>query len=288
MLKKHASRILIFAGLLVLLLTYQNCSTNSSFESDNSNSSEKSTGSSVIGGNGEPYGGKITRYQSYMEGFYCDSSDGQKVASPYAIVEKIGDTFKLVKEACETKNEVLSSKLFIETQANNTVTFDFRRFYKDQDFINDVLLPKFNFDESMCAETIESRILRTYGTVNLTPEQMKIAKADYVEVKVFSMFYGQRFAEIQIVKNMPLIISYPDRNLVIEKFRLDALNANIQAESVSYSSQSSSYIMNMEIGRNLNAPIGLKVNYEGSISFSNASTKLTNIGLTCAIYPHFK
>lgn len=138
------------------------------------------------------------------------------------------------------------------------------------------------------AETIESRILRTYGTVNLTPEQMKIAKADYVEVKVFSMFYGQRFAEIQIVKNMPLIISYPDRNLVIEKFRLDALNANIQTESVSYSSQSSSYIMNMEIGRNLNAPIGLKVNYEGSISFSNASTKLTNIGLTCAIYPHFK
>lgn len=284
---KLASRILIIAGFLILFLSFQNCSTNSSFESESSSSNEKSSGNSTIGGNGEPYGGKITRYQSYMEGFYCSTSDGQKIASPYSVVEKIGDTLKLVKEACEAKNEVLSSKLFIETQVNNTATFDFRRFYKDQDFINDVLLPKFNFDESLCAETMESRILRTYGTVNLTPEQMKTAKADYVEVKVFSMFYGQRFAEIQIVKNMPLIITYPDRNLVIEKFRLDALRADIQTDSVSYLSENSSDNFNMEIGRNINVPIGLKANYEGTISFSSASANLTNIRLSCPIYPHF-
>lgn len=287
MLTKLASRILIIAGFLFLFLSFQNCSSNSSFESESSSSSEKSSGNSTIGGNGEPYGGKITRYQSYMEGFYCSSSDGQKIASPYSVIEKVGDTLKLVKEACETKNEVLSSKLFIETQVNNTATFDFRRFYKDQDFINDVLLPKFNFDESLCAETMESRILRTYGTVILTPEQMKTARADYVEVRVLSMFYGKRFAEIQIVKNLPLIISYPDRNLVIEKFRFDALSADIQKESVSYLNENTSDIFNMEIGRSINAPIGLKVNYEGTISFSNATTKLTNIGLNCAIYPHY-
>lgn len=284
---KLASRILIIAGFLILFLSFQNCSSNSSFESESTSSSEKSSGTSTIGGNGEPYGGKITRYQSYMEGFYCSSNDGKKIASPYSVVEKVGETLKLVKEACETKNEVLNSKVFIETQANNTATFDFRRFYKDQDFINDVLLPKFNFDESFCEETVESRILRTYGAVNLTPEQMKTAKADYVEVKLFSMFYGQRFAEIQIVRNMPLVITYPDRNLVIEKFRLDNLSANFMTDSVSYLSLNSSDNFSMEIGRGINVPIGLKANYEGTLSFSNESINISGIRVSCPIYPHF-
>lgn len=285
--KKNVFRYMTFLCIASLVILFQNCSGSSPFESSNSQSSEKSNGNSTIGGNGEPYGGKISKYQSYMEGFYCTSSDGQKVPSPYSIVEKNESTFKLVKQACEDKNELLNPLLFSENTANNTATFDYRRFYKNQDFINDVILPKFNFDESFCEETVESRILRTYGTANLTPDQMKTAKADNVEIKIFSMFYGQRFAEVTITKDLPIILLSAVTNLTIEKYHVDIPTANIQAATVFYQSPTISNYLNMTIGKNSSLPINITGRYEGILDYSNSSVNLTNIKISCPIYPHY-
>lgn len=280
-------KLLQIAVFILLVTFFQNCAGSNPFESSSSQSNEKSSGNSTIGGNGEPYGGKIGKYQSYMEGFYCTSSDGQKVASPYSIIEKTGDSYKLVKQACEDKNELVNPITFIENPNNNTATYDFRRFYKNQDFINDVLIPKFNFDESFCDETIESRMLRKYGTANLTPDKLKTAKADYVEIKVFSMFYGYRFAEIRITKDLPLIISAPDANLVIESYKVDISSANIQLDNVVYAAQSTNSQLSMTIGRNKNIPTALKANYEGVLNYTDGSVNLSNIQVSCPIYPHF-
>lgn len=284
--KLNVPRYIAIIAVATIVVLFQNCSGTSPFESSSSSTSEKS-GNPTIGGNGEPYGGKISKYQSYMEGFYCPSSDGNNVPSPYAIVEKNGDTFKLVKQACEDKNEVLNPALFSEDSINNSATFDFRRFYKNQDFINDVLLPKFNFDESMCEETVESRLLRKYGTTMLTPDQMKSATADNVEIKVFSMFYGKRFAEISIIKDLPIIILSPVRDLKVEKYTVDIPTADIQATSVFYESTASTNSINMTIGKDKNLPVNIKGRYVGTLEYSNTTVNLSNIKITCAIYPHY-
>lgn len=276
-------KLIAVACSLLLLIAFQNCGLTGKQLSAISSSSEKSVSEpQTVGGNGEPYGGKITKYNAFKEGFYCTNSAGETVASPYSVIEKDGESYKLVTEACQPKNEPVDVTKLSVIGNPTTPVFDYLRFYPEQDLMS-ILSPKFNFEETLCNETLESSLYRKYGTSSLTPLQMQDAVVDSVMVRIISSFYGTRIAQVEIKENVS--ISHPStqpiRPILIS---LDLSKATILSTSVAYSNSQGNFQMN--IAKSNSLPASLNGNYLGLLSVSTTEASISSAKLTCPIYPH--
>lgn len=264
-------RVLIIAPVLaILIVSFQNCA---GFKPEN-------LASNSNGGNGEPYSGKPDVFYSFTEGFTCKDESGADIPSPIMIIEKLGDVYKLKEEACEATDEILTSSSI--TVNTDSLDFDFRNFVPAMTPA-EFTQASYQFVESRCTETLQSRLLREYGSPMLSPEQMNTAVADDIEITVFSSYSGVRRANIKVRNNVPLQ-GAPTSPIETVSYIIPDIVMTPAGSTSQYLRGVEDF--NMTIARPAAAPPELAVNFEATMSANWGDATFSNVGLSCSIFPH--
>lgn len=202
--------------------------------------------------------------------------------SPIMIIEKTGSVYKVTQEACVQKADLIAGADLTLNSENQTIDYDFRRFQPAVS-ISHFTQSQYLFVESRCLETLESRLQREYGQGALSPEEMRTAKADEVEVIVQSNYEGLRFALVKIKKDSPVQSTSVVQTDSVAYFIAD-LTLELGAHSLEYLTGSNEF--HMTAAHPTAIPLDLKVMYEGEMSMNKGGVSLSNVKLSCSIYPH--
>lgn len=275
---KRFLRVIFHVCLLsITIISFQNCE---SLKGKDVPISTK-LASAAEGGNGEPYGGKLTSFYYFEEGYTCKDPSGNDIPSPKMIIEKIDDIFKVTQEACQIKDEVIASENVVMNKDGQSVRFDFRRFQvavTPEVFVQN----NYFFNESHCAETLKSRIKRRYGTESLPPEEMKSAVTDEVEVFINNTYYGDRRATVIVRHDVPTVILSP-LQIQSSTYTISNLILGLDAVSVKYTTNSNEFFMTVE---NPDPNAGVQLQYSGPMSMSQGDVVLNGVEMKCNVYPH--
>lgn len=266
-------------GILLLglvIISYQNCLPTK----DQGGAGNKLAADS---GNGQPYGGKLL--YSFLEGFTCKNADGNAIPSPFAVIEKIGEVYKLLEYNCQTRNEKLPADA-ITLDEQGAVIFDYKSFnlatFIDSSPLGRLPDPQHFYVESACRETQESALSRRYGVPTLPSDQLATATVDIIRIRVRSTYYGERVADLSILHDT-LLNAPPKPDQDVSRYSFPQINAQIFPAAANYFAPDRR--LRLATSRPPNLPPGMRDNYQGVLDVDLPELQISDVKVVCFVFP---